>query len=235
MEESALLDVKVLVVDDDRHLCDLIEYAFTKAGAEVSVALTGDDALRQFHIVRPDVVVLDIMLPGIDGLEVCQRILKRSSVPIILLTALDGEEATLRGFGCGASDYVTKPFSIRVLLARVQAVLKRTGPIPEPDGFVGYDDGYLRVDLETRQVFVHDEPIQLTPIEYRVLACLLRNADCVVPVDDILQEVWGVGYRESQNYVHVYISRLRTKLGEAPGEHAYLRNQHGVGYRFTPR
>jgi two-component system KDP operon response regulator KdpE len=161
--------------------------------------------------------------------------LAHAYVPIILLTALDGEEATLRGFGCGAADYVTKPFSIRVLLARVQAALRRTVSMPEPPRFVGYDDGYLRVDLEARQVSVQGKLIQLTPIEYQVLACLLRNADCVVSVDDILQEVWGMGYRESQNYVHVYISRLRSKLGAPPGEHAYLRNQHGVGYSFVPQ
>jgi DNA-binding response OmpR family regulator len=235
MDVSALQDVKVLVVDDDQHLCELIKYAFTRAGAEVAIALAGDEALRQFRAMRPDVVILDIMLPELDGLEVCQRILRETYVPIILLTALSGEEATLRGFGCGATDYVTKPFSIRVLLARVQAALKRTGPMPEPAGFVGYDDGYLRIDLETQQVFVRGRPIQLTSTEYEVLACLLRNADCVVPLEDILREVWGAGYRGSQNYVHVYISRLRSKLGTPPGEHAYFCNQHGVGYRFATR
>lgn len=234
MDGFNLQDIKVLVVDDHPSLCELLEHVLIREGAQVSVALTGEEALERFVAVEPDVVVLDIMMPGMSGLEACTEMLRLAEVPIILLTALGGEEATVRGLACGAIDYVTKPFSVRVLLARIQAAVRRRTFSFAPAGPTTYDDGYLSVDLQKRQVLVAGEPVRLTPIEHNLLAYLLQNADRVVPAEEILGEVWGSGYRDSTNYVHVYVSRLRSKLDGHPAQHSYLCNERGAGYRFAP-
>jgi two-component system response regulator RegX3 len=233
MDVFDLQDIKVLVVDDHPSLCEFIEHALAEEGAQVSVALTGEEALERFRAVDPDVVILDIMMPGMSGLEVCAEMLRLNPVPIILLTALGGEEATVHGLACGAIDYVTKPFSVRVLMARVQAAVRRRSLSARPASLPAYDDGYLRVDFQRREVLIKGESVKLTPIEYHLLECLLQNADRVVPLEEILAEVWGTGYDNSRNYVHVYISRLRRKLEGHPQEHIYLYNERGAGYRFA--
>jgi DNA-binding response OmpR family regulator len=235
MDGINLQGIKILVVDDHPSLCELLEHVLSKEGAQVSVALTGEEALEQFPIVEPDVVILDIMMPGMSGLEVCTEMLRVADVPIIMLTALGGEDATVRGLGCGAIDYVTKPFSVRVLVARVQAAVRRSNWSAGPSRAPAYDDGYLHIDFQRRQVLVEGQPVRLTPIEQDLLEYLAQHADRVVPLEEILSEVWGTEYGDSRNYVHVYVSRLRRKLGEPPEAHAYLRNERGAGYRFARR
>jgi DNA-binding response OmpR family regulator len=235
MSAFNLQGIKILVVDDHPSLCELLEHVLSKEGAQVSVALTGEEALEKFPAVDPDVVILDIMMPGMSGFEVCTEMLRVTNVPIIMLTALGGEDATVRGLGCGAIDYVTKPFSVRVLVARVQAAVRRRGLPAGPARPPAYDDGYLHIDFQRRQVRVRGEPLKLTPIEQDLLEHLAQHADRVVPLEEILAEVWGTEYGDSRNYVHVYISRLRRKLGAPPEAHAYLRNERGAGYRFARR
>lgn len=233
MDVFSLQEIKVLVVDDHPNLCEFIEHALTEEGALVSVAHTGEEALHRFGAFDPDVVILDVMMPGMSGLEACTEMLRLKNVPVILLTALGGEEATVQGLACGAIDYVTKPFSVRVLLARVQAAVRRRSLSGSPANLPPYDDGYLHVDFGRRQVMVAGELVKMTPIEYRLLECLLENDDRLVPLEEILAEVWGRGYDDSHNYVHVYISRLRRKLQGHPEEHVYFYNERGAGYRFA--
>jgi two-component system response regulator RegX3 len=235
MDGFDLQGVRILVVDDHPSLCELLEHVLTKEGADVSVALTGEEALELFPNVEPDVVILDIMMPGMSGLEVCTEMLRVANVPVILLTALGGEDATVRGLACGAIDYVTKPFSVRVLLARVQAAVRRRSLPPGPSVPPPYDDGYLHVDFQRHQVLVGGEPVKLTPIEQHLLEHLVRHADRLVPLEELLTEVWGSDYSDSRNYVHVYVSRLRSKLEGHPEVHIYLRNERGAGYRFVRR
>ncbi|MEJ2210023.1 MAG: response regulator transcription factor [Anaerolineae bacterium] len=235
MDETSLQDAHVLVVDDDEHARDLITRILSRAGAQVSSAISGEEGLALLRAEPPDVILLDVMLPEMDGFEVCRRMLSEAQVPIILLTALSSEDETIRGFACGAVDYVTKPYSIKILLARVAAAVRRRSLSAEPVPMPPYDDGYLSVDLEQQRVSVEGEMVKLTPIEGRLLRCLVRNADGVVPLEDILLEVWGAEYHDSPNYVHVYISRLRSKLESHPQEHIYFHNERGSGYRFASR
>lgn len=232
MDGFDLQGIKVLVVDDHPSLCELLEHVLSKEGAQVSVALSGEEALEKFPAVGPDVVILDIMMPGISGLEVCTEMLRVADVPVIMLTALGGEDATVRGLACGAIDYVTKPFSVRVLLARVRAAVRRQRLTAGPASPPPYEDGYLQVDFHRRQVRVEGELVKMTPIEQHLLEYLVQHADRVVPLEEILAEVWGTEYGDSRNYVHVYVSRLRRKLAEPPEAHNYLRNERGTGYRF---
>ncbi|MGD8624355.1 MAG: response regulator transcription factor [Anaerolineae bacterium] len=233
MDNINLQGVNALVVDDDPHLCHIVEHALGKSGARVSVALTAAEALAQFRAATPDVVLLDIMLPEMDGIELCQHMLQLADVPIIMLTALDGEEDTLRGLACGAIDYITKPCSIKILVARVAAAVRRNRQPAAPAPLANYDDGYLHIDFEHRLVAVQGQPVKLTPIEYRLLLYLLEHAGRVVSLRDILLEVWGTEYSDSPNYVHVYISRLRSKIEPNPEQKTYFHNERGVGYRFV--
>jgi DNA-binding response OmpR family regulator len=176
---------------------------------------------------------MDIMMPGLDGWEVCSGIRRLSDVPIIFLTAKTGEGDMLRGFDLGAVDYVTKPFSIKVLLARAEAALRQGVGRHDSREVTGYDDGYLQVDLAGRLVRVNRQRVRLTQTEYRLLSVLVRNAGQVLSYEQILEHVWGWEYRDSPNYVHVYIRRLRQKLERDPGAPAYLLTERGVGYAFV--
>jgi two-component system KDP operon response regulator KdpE len=233
MDDISLQGVNALVVDDDPNLCHMIKHALAKSGAEVSVALNAEEALARFRAAAPDVVLLDIMLPEMDGIELCQRLLELADVPIIMLTALSSEDDTLRGLACGAIDYVTKPCSLKILVARVAAAVRRNRQPAAPPSSANYDDGYLQVDFEHRLVRVEGQPVKLTPIEYGLLLYLLENAGRVVSLRDILLEVWGTEYSDSPNYVHVYMSRLRGKIEPDPEQKTYFHNERGVGYRFV--
>jgi DNA-binding response OmpR family regulator len=173
------------------------------------------------------------MMPGLDGLEVCTRILSRANVPIIFLTALTQEIEVVEGLEHGAVDYVTKPFSPKVLVARVRAALRQAELLSGPETPPAYRDGYLAVDLRAREVRVRGERVKLTLTEYRLLTYLFQNAGQVLTFDEILENVWGPAYQESANYVHIYVHHLRQKLERDPTQPAYLLSEHGVGYRFA--
>jgi DNA-binding response OmpR family regulator len=227
-----LKNKKILVIDDDPNLVRLIEYTFSKIGTVVYTAESGEEGLRQFYARQPDLIILDVMMASMDGWEVCARIRQVSDIPIIFLTALDGEDNIVRGLDCGAIDYMVKPFGSKVLVARAQAALRqaeRTSGTKKPPT---YRDDYLTVDLDTRRVFVRGEPVKLTATEYHLLAYLLQHAGQVLTSQQILENVWGPAYEDCVNYVHVYMWHLRNKLEEDPKAPCYLVTEHGVGYQF---
>jgi two-component system, OmpR family, KDP operon response regulator KdpE len=226
--------VKILVVDDDPDLCQLLQHVLAQEGTEVATVDSGHGALRAFYDLQPDLVLLDIMLPDLDGYEVCLRLRDLSDVPIIMLTALEQNDAIVKGLICGADDYVTKPFHLPVLRARIDAVLRRVAPrhrSAKPDG---YGDGYLTIELEQHRVLVQGERVALSPTEYKLLAALVEHAGQLLTYQQLLEQVWGVGYHEQLEYIHVYISRLRHKLEPDPLAPRYLLTEPRVGYRFEP-
>jgi two-component system KDP operon response regulator KdpE len=223
---------KILVVDDDPDVLRLLVHTFSLTDAQVLIANCGEEALRQFYIHRPDLIVLDVKMPDIDGWQVCLRICDLADVPIIFLTALGGPQEIISGLDCGAVDYVTKPFSPEVLIARARAALR---PMEMPLATkkpATYADDYLTIDLEERRVLVRGRPINLTATEFQLLTYLVQNAERVLTFRQILENVWGWEYRDSTNYAHVYIWHLRQKLEEDPKNPQYLLTEHGVGYRF---
>ena len=222
----------ILVIDDDPQMLRLLEHIFSKEGAQVCTAAGGQEGLRQFHAYRPHLVILDVMMPEMDGWQVCNRVRELSDVPIIFLTAGREEAEIIHGLDTGAVDYVTKPFSRQVLVARARAALRQAEPAPGTEKTKAYRDDYLAIDLDTRQVTVRGEPVKLTKTEYRLLAYLVQNAGQVLTPEQILEYVWGREYRDSVDYTHVYMWRLRQKLEEDPQDPRYLLTEHGLGYRF---
>ena len=205
-----------------------------QAGAKTFVASDGIEGLRQLFHLQP--VILDIMMPHKSGWETCRQIRELSNVPIIMLTSLNAEEDMVRGLDCGAVDYVTKPFSTQVLLARSRAALRQSESLPTQRPFSEselYEDGYLKIDLKARRVFVADKAVDLTKTEFSLLAYLFHNQGIVLTFEQILQAVWGLGYEDSIQYVHVYVSRLRQKLEQDPKNPQYLLTEYGVGYRLV--
>ncbi len=223
---------KILVIDDDINLLQSIKFTFLRAGVTIFTAIDGREGLQRFFAVRPELVILDVRLPDIDGWDICRQIRLLSSVPIIMLTTLSRDEEIIRGLDYGADDFVTKPFSRDVLLARARALLRRAEPQAESESPTGYSDDHLVINLTKRQVTVQQEPVQLTATEFRLLAYLLQNAGQVLPYRTILDKVWGWEYQESIDYVHVYLSHLRRKIEPDPRNPKYLLTERGVGYRF---
>lgn len=235
MKDLSVSDIqgkKILIIDDDPSLLRLVEQTLSLAGGRVYTATNGLEGLNQFYVHQPDLVILDIMMPDVDGFEICRLIRQSSNVPIIMLTALGQEKDIVRGFECGADDYVTKPFSSDVLVARVQATLHRAALPAVVEEPVIYDDGYLTIDIEQRRVFVCGEPVKLSVKEYQLLVYLFRHAGRVLTICQILENVWGWEYRDNVDYVHVYVHHLRQKLEENPKRPKYLLTEHGIGYRF---
>jgi two-component system response regulator RegX3 len=222
-----------LVVDDDPVHRALLGCTLSDAGAEVVEAGTGRQALRQFQLVQPDLVLLDAMMPELDGWQTCVQLQEKASVPIIFLTALGRTPDIVRGLRLGAVDYVTKPFRTQVLLARVEAALRQADRLKDLTGRGVYRDDRLVVDLDARTLTVEGELIGLTPTEFRLLALLLRFAGEVVPFDQILKGVWGRGYEGATDSVHLYVWQLRQKLEPDPKSPVYLLSVRGVGYRFA--
>jgi two-component system KDP operon response regulator KdpE len=233
MKKSDMNGRKVLIIEDDPRMLGLVERIFERAGAEVYTAAGGREGVRQFLLRRPDLVILDVMMPGMDGWEVAGRIRHLSDIPILFLTALDQQGDIARGYECGAADYVTKPFSVSVLLARAEAIVRRRPPgdTSAPRWRI-YDDGYLTIDPDRRVVLVQGKRIDLTHTEYEVLAYLYDHAGRALTLKQILQHVWGWEYGERVGYVQVYVSRLRKKLERDPRKPVYLLTERGVGYRF---
>ena len=225
---------KILIIDDEPTMLRLVEVIVARAGAKVYTATNGEEGLRQFHTCQPDIVILDVMMPGVDGFETCRLIRRFSDVPIIMLTVLERDKDVIRGFDSGADDYVIKPFNPDVLVARARAVLHRTA-LPslaqEPEPII-YDDGYLTIDMKGRRVFVQGEPVKLSAKEYQLLTYLFQNAGQVLTFRQISENIWGWEYRDNTDYVHVYVHRLRQKLEQNPQRPNYLVTAHGVGYRF---
>lgn len=225
-------DKKVLIIDDDADLLHLAGLLFQKAGAQVFAARDGLEGISKLFIHNPNLIILDVMMPGTDGFEVCQRIRQVSSAPIIMLTALNHEQQMLKGLEAGADDFLSKPFNADVLLARARTVLRRSGGANTSSSNFEFNNGHLSIDIEKRHVLVEEKKIKLTPTEFRLLVYLARNAGKVLTFNHILSNVWGDEYTGSMDYVHVYVSHLRNKIEENAKHPRYILTVHGVGYMF---
>jgi len=223
---------KILVVDDDPVITKLLVTTLTKAGAEVHTAAGGQVGLQQFYTSRPDLVILDVMMPDMDGWETCRIIRQLSDVPIIMLTIQADDDEIVRGLENGADDYITKPFNAKVVLARVKAALRRPSHSHLPRKTTTYSDGYLTIDLEKNLVLVKGEPVKLTGLEYRLLTYLLQNANRTLTTQQILGSVWGWEYQDEPGHVRIYAWHLRQKLEADPKQPQYLLTDYGIGYRF---
>ena len=223
---------KILVIDDDRNMVRLIEYGLQAAGLEVLTAGDGQEGLRQIYEHKPDLVILDVMMPRMDGWTVCQRIREFSDVPTIMVTAKGQDADIVRGLDLGADDYVIKPVRMPVLVARVRACLRRAESGNGDRSPVTYADSYLVVDLPHRRVLVNDQPVKLTPTEFSLLARLIQSAGRVLSNKQLLEDVWGWEYTDDLDYLRIYIWHLRQKIERDPKNPAYLLTEHGVGYRF---
>ncbi|HEY2209814.1 MAG TPA: response regulator transcription factor [Gaiellaceae bacterium] len=221
---------RVLVVDDDDDIRLLLEELLRAAGYTVDTAQDGRAALRVFHANPCDLVILDLSMPELDGFETLERLRDLSDVPVILLTARSSEIDKVRGFRAGADDYVVKPFGRQELLARIEALLRRA---PEPTHLEHYDDGAISIDYERRLVICRGLPIQLTPLEFRILDALVRHAGRVLSADQLVEHGWGHTAGVSREQVKLYVSYLRKKLGQADGFQP-IETVRGFGYRYVP-
>lgn len=226
----------VLVVDDEPRFVRLVEANLRTEGFNVLVGKNGDDAIRMVADEKPDLVLLDVMMPDIDGFEACERIREFSNVPIIMLTAKGEEEHRVHGLNLGADDYVVKPFSATELLARVRAVLRRAErENPEP-AESQLNHGKLRIDLARAEVWLGEEPISLSATEYRLLLQFARNAGRTIPAEELLSNVWGKEYSDDKEILWVSISRLRQKLEKNPKKPELILTRSGEGYTMpAPR
>ena len=227
--------MRILAVDDEPEVIEIVKLCFHLRWpeAEVIAAGTGQEALAAIEGQAPDLVLLDIMLPDIDGFEVCEEVRRFSDVPIIMLTARDAEVERVRGLEMGADDYITKPFSHLELLARSRAVLRRYQNQPPAVGET-FQSGNFQMDYAARRVTVDDKQVRLTPIEYGLLYHLTRNAGRVLAHRTLLAKVWGREYTSELEYLKVYIRRLRNKLCEEMGATISIESERGVGYRLVP-
>lgn len=223
---------KVLVVEDDNSIATLTRLQLESKGYQVTVAYNGTDGLRLAYSWQPDLVILDIMMPDMDGWTVCQRLREMSDVPIIFVTAVGQERNIVRGLQLGADDYIVKPFSTKELQARIEAVLRRRGREPNemPQHYL---NNWLSVDMETRQVKVDGNLVELSPIEFRLLTTLIRNEGKVLTHQFLLEQVWGPTYKDERHYLKLYIWYLRQKLEKDPNHPALFITERGVGYRLA--
>jgi len=223
----------ILVVDDEPRMINFVRMNLELEGYRVSSASNGMEALQKVRDELPDLVILDVMMPELDGFETLELIRKTSTVPVIMLTVKADEEDKIRGLGLGADDYVTKPFSPRELASRVEAVLRRTEmPAPVEKTALQIDDD-LSIDFNRRQVIVRGQRVKLRPTEYRLLYHLVNNAGWVMPHETLLSKVWGHEYRDETHYLRLYITYLRQKIEPDPANPKYILTERGLGYRFV--
>jgi two-component system KDP operon response regulator KdpE len=222
----------ILVVDDEERMARFIRLNLEHDGFQVIEANRGMQAIQLIRDRLPDVVILDIMMPDMDGFEVLQLIRENNQVPVIMLTAKGEEEDKVKGLELGADDYVTKPFSPRELVSRVKAVLRRTDTSTTTGEGVIQVDEHLKLDFGRREIWLDGILVKLRPTEYRLLYHLVQNAGWVLTYDQILSKVWGYEYRDEPHYVRLYVNYLRQKLEKDPANPKYILTERGVGYRF---
>ncbi len=226
---------KVLIVEDDVEMNRLLEIDLKRHGYQVYTCTNGLDGLRMFHEVHPHLVVLDVALPGMDGMTVCQRIRELSNVPILIMTAhAVTEEEMVEGLNLGADEYMIKPLRNLEFHARMNALLRRASAddaLEEQN--VHYGDDYLVVDVGARRVNVNGEDIRLTPTEFKLLATFVRHKGQVLTFQQLLEQVWGYEYNTEHHYPRIYVSHLRRKIEPDPKNPTYIQNEYGVGYRFV--
>ena len=230
--QDSFKDRRILVVDDEERMVRFIRLNLEHDGFQVFEAFNGKQAIDKIRSNLPDLVLLDVMMPDIDGFEVLEMIRESSTVPVIMLTAKGEEEDRVHGLELGADDYITKPFSPRELVSRVRAVLRRTEMSGvSTHGLIEVDE-WLKLDFGRHEVWVEDKLVKLRPTEYRLLYHLVQNAGWVLTHDQILTKVWGYEYRDEPHYVRLYINYLRQKIEKDPANPVYILTERGVGYRF---
>ncbi|MFA9406338.1 MAG: response regulator transcription factor [Anaerolineales bacterium] len=220
----------LLLIDDDITLLELLSDHLASAGYSVSVAGNGPTGLQLAEEQQTSLIIIDVMMPGMDGWEVCRRLRERSKVPIIMLTAKSEEVNKLHGFRLGVDDYVTKPFSFAELTARIGALLNRSRASGDVKSVISSGD--LQIDFDQRRVSIDDQIIEFTPTEYRMLECLARSEGRTVPTESILKFVWGSEYAGEVAHVKHYIWSLRKKIEVDPGDPQHILTERGFGYRF---
>lgn len=223
----------VLMIDDDQNLVQMVKSILEQAGLSVITAADGQDGLRKMYQGRPDLIILDINMPAMDGWTTCARIREVSNIPIIMLTGQKEPEEIVRGLDLGADDYILKPFETNVLMARVRANLRRAAA--EPTLFkqnVLYSDDYITIDLDEHRVTANGDTVRLTPTEFNLMAYLVDAAPRIVPYRELLENIWGFEYIDDIDYLRVYIWHLRRKLEPDAKNPTYIINELGLGYRF---
>jgi DNA-binding response OmpR family regulator len=224
---------KILVVDDDAEFRNLTQVWLQKAGYEVLTAEDGVEGMRRIYSGRPDLVLLDANMPKMDGWEVCRRIRDMSDIPVLMVTVNGQKSDRLRGFGNGADDYMTKPVDFPEMIARVQAVLRRTGTANGEEGSTTFHNDEIEVDWRSREVWARGQRVKLSPTEFKILSCLIKNRGWIVPHERLLEKAWGPNYIGDKSFVKLYIRYLRQKLEEDPHNPRYIMTERGVGYYFA--
>jgi len=223
---------RILLVEDEPSLVETVRYALEREGFGVAVARDGREALDRFAAEPPDLVILDLMLPVVSGLDVCRRIRETSTVPIVMVTAKDSEADKVAGLELGADDYVTKPFSVRELVSRVRAHLRRSQMVPTVQGEV-LTGGPVRLDTARHEVTVHDAPVAFPPKEFELLETFLRSPGRLLTRELLIQRIWGVDYVGDTKTLDVHVKRLRQKIERDPHEPVHLLTVRGLGYKFV--
>ncbi len=224
---------RTLIVDDEISIIKFLRANLEANGYQVSAAMNGTEALHTFEMELPDLVILDVMMPGMDGFEVCRRIREWSQTPIIMLSARADESDKVKCLDLGADDYITKPFGASELIARVKAVLRRTDTAAASPTQASFSSRDLEINFDKRRVTMAGKDVKLTPTEYSLLQELALNAGKVLTHVHLLSRVWGAEYREEREYLHVFIRRLRAKIEPDPTDPSYIMTVPGVGYQFT--
>jgi DNA-binding response OmpR family regulator len=225
---------RILIIEDDVTLGGMLTERLRDRGHDAVHARDGADGLQRALEDSPDLIILDLMLPGVDGWEICRRLRETSDAPVLMLTARTDPQDVVRGLELGADDYVRKPFDLAELESRVMALLRRANGFGIEPSQV-YDDGVLRIDPERRIVTRYGQSVRLTPTEFRLLAYLAAHADRAITQAELVREVWGPEYIDDASVVTVYVRYLREKLEEVPSSPEYIRTEWGLGYRFTAR
>lgn len=233
MMDSSSRKNRILVVDDEKRMVTFIRLNLEHDGFEVIEAFNGTQAINSLRESLPDLILLDVMMPDLDGFDVLRLVRETSAVPVIMLTAKGDENDKVRGLELGADDYITKPFSTRELVSRVRAVLRRGASFDDEEGSKIVVDERLQMDFGRHEIWVDGELIKLRPTEYRLLYHLVKNAGWVLTHDQILTKVWGYEYRDEPHYVRLYINYLRKKIEVDASDPKYILTERGVGYRFV--
>jgi len=230
-----MVKTRILIVDDEISIIKFLRANLLDKGYEVLASMNGVEALETFEKELPDLVVLDIMMPKMDGFEVCRRIREWSQVPIIMLSAIGSEEDKVKCLDLGADDYITKPFGKDELVARIKAVMRRTESAAAVPTQTSFSSGDLQINFTQRRVTTAGKEVKLTPTEYNLLQELVLNAGKVLTHTHLLNKVWGPEYRDEREYLHVFIPRLRSKLEADPANPKYITTVSGVGYQFKDK
>lgn len=227
------MNQRVLFIDDDPELVDLAQTWLRNAGYDAYAAKDGNEGLRQLYCYRPDLVLLDVVMPHMDGWEVCRRIRDMCEIPIIMVSVNGQKSDLVKAFNLGVDDYVTKPIHFPELVARVQAVLRRHSTNAKQDEKAVFHNEEIDLEWRSRQVWVRGQRVTLSPTEFRLLSCLIENRGWVVTHEELLRKVWGPNYLGDRSYVKLYVRYLREKIEAEPSKPRWILTERGVGYRFA--